>query len=243
MMPSISTTSISSSNTLRKKSLRSRCNNRSPRSFKGKTKKPTVRHEEDRRLLFTSVQDTIIKPRLREDCGAAVYENSLYLFGGIEGCGGRSNKMEAFNLTSHAWSNIVMSGDVPSPRSGHSVTSVGKNLWLYAGEGDSNSNGSNVRDVYDDLYCHNMTNHVWKRMHVSPEPSTDGSMVFLPTPRRDHTATAYCAEKKEGDEVTKEYIFMFGGMGPDRVFGNDVFFNDLQVTSFKNDNEKHYLLK
>lgn len=173
----------------------------------------------EKALVWQDLMHGVVQPSTRQSFGSAMVDGMLYLLGGISGSDGRTNSVERFHLATKSWEKVQVNGDIPSPRTGHSCIVAQNRLWIYGGEGDSH--GMNARDCFGDLYTLDLTTHTWKRMHVMSSSRNESmKMVFLPAPRRGHSALY---------DQKRSQMIVFGGIGPDRVFGNDVFFNDVQI--------------
>ncbi|KAK3070352.1 Negative regulator of mitotic exit [Teratosphaeriaceae sp. CCFEE 6253] len=76
-------------------------------------------------------------PSPREGHAAALVGDVMYIFGGRTEEGNDLGDLAAFRITSKRWYTFQNMGPSPSPRSGHSMTTVGKQIVVLAGEPSS----------------------------------------------------------------------------------------------------------
>lgn len=76
-------------------------------------------------------------PVPREGHAAAIVDDVMYIFGGRTEEGADLGDLAAFRITSRRWYTFQNMGPSPSPRSGHSMTSVGKTIVVVGGEPSS----------------------------------------------------------------------------------------------------------
>nr|POE90150.1 tip elongation aberrant protein 1 [Quercus suber] len=76
-------------------------------------------------------------PSPREGHAAALVGDVMYIFGGRTEEGNDLGDLAAFRITSRRWYTFQNMGPSPSPRSGHSLTTVGKSIVVLAGEPSS----------------------------------------------------------------------------------------------------------
>ena len=75
----------------------------------------------------------------REGHAAALVDDVMYIFGGRTEEGADLGDLAAFRITSRRWYTFQNMGPSPSPRSGHSMTTVGKSVVVVGGEPSSAS--------------------------------------------------------------------------------------------------------
>ncbi|KAK7739016.1 Negative regulator of mitotic exit [Cytospora paraplurivora] len=73
-------------------------------------------------------------PVPREGHAAALVDDVMYIFGGRTEEGADLGDLAAFRITSRRWYTFQNMGPSPSPRSGHSMTTVGKTVVVVGGE-------------------------------------------------------------------------------------------------------------
>ena len=76
-------------------------------------------------------------PAPREGHAAALVDDVMYVFGGRTEEGTDLGDLAAFRLSSRRWYTFQNMGPSPSPRSGHSMTTVGKSIVVLGGEPSS----------------------------------------------------------------------------------------------------------
>ncbi|EME87039.1 uncharacterized protein MYCFIDRAFT_104319, partial [Pseudocercospora fijiensis CIRAD86] len=76
-------------------------------------------------------------PSPREGHAAALVGDVMYIFGGRNEEGNDLGDLAAFRISSRRWYTFQNMGPSPSPRSGHSMTTVGKQIVVLAGEPSS----------------------------------------------------------------------------------------------------------
>lgn len=76
-------------------------------------------------------------PAPREGHAAALVDDVMYVFGGRTEEGTDLGDLAAFRITSRRWYTFQNMGPSPSPRSGHSMTTVGKAIFTFGGEPSS----------------------------------------------------------------------------------------------------------
>ena len=76
-------------------------------------------------------------PSAREGHAAALVGDVMYIFGGRTEEGNDLGDLAAFRITTRRWYTFQNMGPSPSPRSGHSMTTVGKHVVVLAGEPSS----------------------------------------------------------------------------------------------------------
>ncbi|KAI0405954.1 hypothetical protein F4802DRAFT_125898 [Xylaria palmicola] len=79
-------------------------------------------------------------PSPREGHSVALIDDVMYIFGGRGRDGGDLGDLAAFRISSRRWYTFQNMGPTPSPRSGHSMTGVGKSIVVVGGEPSSDTN-------------------------------------------------------------------------------------------------------
>ncbi|KAI8950455.1 hypothetical protein F4801DRAFT_347625 [Xylaria longipes] len=82
-------------------------------------------------------------PSPREGHSAALIDDVMYIFGGRGKIGDDLGDLAAFRISSRRWYTFQNMGPTPSPRSGHSMTAVGKSIVVIGGEPSSDTNQVN----------------------------------------------------------------------------------------------------
>ncbi|KAL2129625.1 hypothetical protein VTI74DRAFT_7525 [Chaetomium olivicolor] len=87
--------------------------------------------------LWTQLDCIGYIPSPREGHAAALVDDVMYVFGGRTDDGADLGDLAAFRITSRRWYTFQNMGPSPSPRSGHSMTAVGKTIVVVGGEPSS----------------------------------------------------------------------------------------------------------
>ncbi|KAL7920843.1 hypothetical protein ACQKWADRAFT_297506 [Trichoderma austrokoningii] len=82
-------------------------------------------------------------PAPREGHAAAIVDDVMYIFGGRTEEGTDLGDLAAFRITQRRWYTFQNMGPSPSPRSGHSMTTVGKSIVVLGGEPSTASPSTN----------------------------------------------------------------------------------------------------
>ncbi|XP_034945486.1 kelch domain-containing protein 4 [Chelonus insularis] len=97
-----------------------------------------------------------------------------------------------YRITEKKWEKIVASGG-PSPRSGHRMVYMKKQLFIFSGFHD------NLREYkyFNDLYKFDLTSYQWNKIEIYGNiPSPRSGCIFLPTPDNKLLVYGgYCKEK------------------------------------------------
>lgn len=101
---------------------------------------------------------------------------------------GYINQMFCYNTTTNGWEWPSISGDIPSPRAGHTTIVSGDQAILFGGKGDHDMN---------DLYSLNLEDMTWKQVH----PSVREMGIPIPECRGVHNMTL----------ISPEAAVLFGG--------------------------------
>ncbi|KAF4589558.1 Kelch-type beta propeller [Ophiocordyceps camponoti-floridani] len=84
-------------------------------------------------------------PAPREGHAAALVDDVMYVFGGRTEEGSDLGDLAAFRISSRRWYTFQNMGPSPSPRSGHSMTTVGK--WIVVLGGEPSAAASTINDL------------------------------------------------------------------------------------------------
>ncbi|SPJ83648.1 related to cell polarity protein tea1p [Fusarium torulosum] len=129
-------------------------------------------------------------PAPREGHAAALVDDVMYVFGGRTEEGTDLGDLAAFRISSRRWYTFQNMGPSPSPRSGHSMTTVGKSIVILGGEPSSATTSVSdlgllyVLDTSKIRYPNDAQQAPQPRVQGSRRPSaaSDGSR---PYPARD----------------------------------------------------------
>lgn len=122
-------------------------------------------------------------PIAREGHAAALVDDVMYIFGGRTESGDDLGDLAAFRITSRRWYTFQNMGPSPSPRSGHSMTTVGKQVFVVGGEPSTQANTVNDLAI---AYCLDTTkirypNDAQAQKTRRPSQSEVSSMNRLPS--------------------------------------------------------------
>jgi len=120
----------------------------------------------------------------------AVLGSQIYLFGGFDGTD-NTNTLIRFDTVTMTWEKPHVRGDIPSPRSFHTLSAVGKKLYLYGG---SSNHPEDRSPELRDMFC--LDTEDPNRLRWSQIQYTDAA----PAGRYEHSAS-----------VIGNKIFIFGG--------------------------------
>jgi len=154
---------------------------------------------------WQQVQCTGTTPRKRSCVADTRVGNIAYVFGG-EGEDYFFNDLHTLNLNTFVWVKVSQKGDVPSVRSGATLTAVdGQNLFLCGGEAEYGA----TDNISNGCYMYNIMAGVWRRVCVPgfSAPSThtachcpvNGVLVF----------GGYLSDRKDSDRFTQLGKFLF----------------------------------
>ncbi|KAL1865070.1 Negative regulator of mitotic exit [Paecilomyces lecythidis] len=87
--------------------------------------------------LWTQMDCIGFIPSAREGHAAALVNDVMYVFGGRNDEGTDLGDLAAFRISTRRWYSFQNMGPAPSPRSGHSMTTFGKQIIVMAGEPSS----------------------------------------------------------------------------------------------------------
>lgn len=151
-------------------------------------------------------------PAMRVDCSSVVIGRKLFIFGGVGGKG-RFNDVAFYNVDTEEWFPVKTFGRHPPKCSGHTVFAVNDNkVWLFGGEGGFENCG---RTTFNHTHELDINTGKWTLLKIKGE----APLRIVPQPRRGHTTVV----------LENSDVVLFGGLGPDRVFMQDNYFNDVFV--------------
>ncbi len=134
-------------------------------------------------------------PAARYFHSACLFKNFMLVFGGCTSSGYKDSRNDLYvlNLETLEWKKPRLSGNVPSPRHGHSLTAIDDNrVALFGGAiEDSGMNGKPVVTRYNDLYTLDMRTFEW---------SLENASGSAPNPRVFHSAA-----------LIEKRLWIFGG--------------------------------
>ena len=105
-------------------------------------------------MKWTHVDISTTKPGIRSGHSGAIYNDGLYIFGGISDEGEKLNDFWRFDLSSHSWQEVLAEGERPTGRSGHSSVVYKDVLIIFGGMKD-------ITKETNDMYSYNFTTNIW----------------------------------------------------------------------------------
>ncbi|ROT35326.1 kelch repeat-containing protein [Sodiomyces alkalinus F11] len=120
-------------------------------------------------------------PVPREGHTAALVDDVMYVFGGRTEEGADLGDLAAFRITSRRWYTFQNMGPSPSPRSGHSMTTVGKQIVVVGGEPSTAPISAGDLGI---IYVLDTT-----KIRYPNDSQAQQNSRGLPQPRRPSTAT------------------------------------------------------
>ena len=153
-------------------------------------------------IVYMITASIIILMIMSDDCMYAIYTgciaghscvcigDSLYIFGGQDKDDKYLNSLYKMDIKSGQWTEVQSSGQKPSPRSGHSMTYIGSNIYLFG--------GCNESGMLNDLYLFDVETKTW---HVMPMGSRG-----TPSPRYGAALSGMRNTNDDGDLL----CLMFG---------------------------------
>lgn len=125
-------------------------------------------------------------PSPREGHAASLVGDVMYIFGGRTEEGTDLGDLAAFRISSRRWYTFQNMGPSPSPRSGHSMTTVGKSIVVLAGEPSSAP-----RDPVELAIAYFLdTGKIRYPPDTSSPPNNGSQIVRRPSTDRERTGSA-----------------------------------------------------
>ncbi|RLV91265.1 Kelch repeat-containing protein 2 [Spathaspora sp. JA1] len=118
------------------------------------------------------------KPPPLTNHSMSIYQNQIYIFGGIYNNESVSNDLWSFNVDDNKWTKLITSGYIPNPVNEHSSCIVNDKLYIFGGNDFKGI-------IYSSLYVLDLQTFVWSKLvdlgEVNgPGPRCGHSMTFLP---------------------------------------------------------------
>lgn len=153
---------------------------------------------------FNNCTDAVPPPTPRSRSSATVVDTKAFLWGGVFKDEHNSiqyyQDFHVFDLVSNKWVKIEVGGGLaPSPRAGHSMTLIGKKLYLFGG-------GTMNNQYLNDIHAFSTETLRWEQLTVQG---------FPPSARVMHQATAY-----------QNKIIIFGGDDQNLGFSDQLYVFD-----------------
>jgi len=166
---------------------------------------------------WTNVPNTVVRgqiPSSRTNHAAVSVGNKMYMFGGnnnnAAGVYQVLDDLCVLNTDTLTWSKPKTTGERPTARSGHTLTAIGKNLYLFGG-GVWNEEEGWVHK-YNDLYVLNTETMIWSKPSCSGTIDTSTFPISFAIGR---------------------FLFVFGGGSkPQHCVTNDLYVLDTLTFSW-----------
>lgn len=151
---------------------------------------------------ISNLESTIGAPGPRANCGACVYENKVYVFGGHGGLNYQRvafNDLYCFDLATECWEKLNPTNAAPDGRGGHSLFASDNKIYIYG--------GWNAEQQYNNIWCFNLDTKEW----TDPD-------IYNEIPRWNHSCALV-------EAIPTWKFFVFGGEcaeyqeGTPRTFG------------------------
>lgn len=126
-------------------------------------------------------------PAPREGHAAALVDDVMYVFGGRTEEGADLGDLAAFRISSRRWYTFQNMGPSPSPRSGHSMTTVGKSIITFGGEPSSAATAVNdlgALYILDTTKIRYPADQAQQGMQRAPQGQRRPSLTDGPNPPR-----------------------------------------------------------
>jgi hypothetical protein len=93
-------------------------------------------------------------PEPRSNHSAVIFQDRMYIFGGISEEGEKINELWRLDLRTYVWENLKCNGDIPSGRSGQSAIVYNEHMILFGGMKD-------ITKETNDMYSYNFFTSTW----------------------------------------------------------------------------------
>jgi N-acetylneuraminic acid mutarotase len=104
-------------------------------------------------------------PSPRSDHAAAVVGKNIYIFGGSDKTVSPMNDLHYFDVETLTWRQPQTKGIPPSPRSGHTMVSVGNKIYVYGGA-KWNSSQNAWTEKSNDMWVFDTETFTWSKLQV-----------------------------------------------------------------------------
>ena len=136
-----------------------------------------------------------------------IYENYLYIFGGINSKGEYLNDILIFDFINLTLNQLFFDNNIstPSPRICHSAVNY-MNLMIIHG-------GNNSSTIFNDIWAFDLINHYWSQIHIKN---------FDIIPRSEHKST-----------IINHFMFIIGGYSKNDLSKLPIYVYDIPNNSFE----------
>jgi N-acetylneuraminic acid mutarotase len=169
---------------------------------------PTVGEPPERRIPFARRNHSSV---IVEDfhSGASVL---IYAGSGLEPIKARDrllNDMWAFNVKKESWTYVNHTGQIPTPRAGHSATLIKSAMYVYGGVVESASGGSGTST---ELHCFDTQNLVWSEIHYTgsgPGGVFNHAAVYHPWSHNEGKILVFGGRRSGSSESPTSTVYCF----------------------------------
>eukprot|EP00299_Pterocystis_sp_00344_P010046 c4408_g1_i1.p1 GENE.c4408_g1_i1~~c4408_g1_i1.p1 ORF type:complete len:470 (+),score=114.27 c4408_g1_i1:3-1412(+) len=109
--------------------------------------------------------------------------------------------LSEFTISTSTWVSVPVTGWIPRPRSGASLSMVNHDLWLFGGA---------TRDfpfIFNDLWVYQLGTKMWSRIQI--ESAVPGEAPLMPSPRQLHV---WVTDGFKGIGESNRFSHVYGGM-------------------------------
>jgi N-acetylneuraminic acid mutarotase len=114
----------------------------------------------------------IVQPIARNAAASCVFNNRMYVFGGLDNSNNNLNDFFYFDPITNEWVDVNPSGDVPSPRYNARLIKHDRYMYLHGGS-------LNNSEDYSDLYRYDVLANTWEVINLSYVDRRDRSGFIL----------------------------------------------------------------
>ena len=162
-------------------------------------------------------------PKPFAKAAAAAIDKTIYVFGGYDESGHKSNAIWKLRKTKYEWFywsefyKPQCKEESPSPRAGHSGWEYAGNLWIFGGYGDSLEGYLNDNGHTEEFSSNSFSRCVRNNQLLCFDPNTEcwtNPQCFgrIPTPRSSHA-----------NIIINNKVFLLGGINHEQGDLNDMF--------------------
>lgn len=150
------------------------------------------------RVRTIKVDPSRPQPRTGARMALSHSDNCLYLFGGQNRAAETLNDLWKFSLEKETWTKLNPRGEIPNPRSGHTLTIVGGSIMMFGGLIE-------ITKECNETFRYSLADNFWTNLKACPAPALPqhiqepvSSMVKSPGIRRQGTYGRSQASPKSG---------------------------------------------
>ncbi|CAG9335386.1 unnamed protein product [Blepharisma stoltei] len=148
-------------------------------------------------------------PEPRSNHSAVIYNDFLFIFGGLNGEGEQIGDFWKLNLNTYNWQSIQAGGQIPAARSGHSAIVYSDLMVIFGGT-------KCVNRETNEMFSYSFENNMWVRFQDEQQVKDPVSAAQLEefkhsetSPHRRHTLNIAIGPKKDGKKEASPTIERF----------------------------------